>query len=290
MPEQKRQWTLLEVLNWTRQHFEQKALETPRLDAEVLLSEVLQLPRVMLYARFDQPMQEHELKKMREFVAKRASGIPVARLLGHREFWSLKLEVNEHVLIPRPDSELAIEVSLKRAPSGTARIVDVGTGSGALALALATEFSSAQVWALDCSESALSVAQRNAISHTLDGRVHCLKSDLLKQLPDEAQPIELLVANLPYIPSKQIPHLDIDVRAHDPLLALDGGEEGLDLIRELIQTATTHLQEASVIVLESGSEQVKAIQTLLERHGFVDVEIANDLAGLPRITSGIYRP
>ena len=284
MPEQKQRWTLLEVLDWTRAHFESRGLSSPRLDAEVLLSEILNLPRVMLYARYDQPLQEEELARMRRWVARRAAGVPVARLLGRREFWSLSLEITPEVLVPRPDSEVLIEVSQQRCTTAH-RIVDVGTGSGALALALATEFPEATVWGMDSSSAALSVARRNATKLELDSRIRWIESHLLQALPTEAQPVHLMVANLPYIPTLEIAKLDTDVREHDPHLALDGGLDGLDLIRELIKTAPATLCSGGILALESSSSQVQEVAAMLEGAGFSSVEIKKDLSGQARVTS-----
>lgn len=284
MSDRRQRWTILEVLDWTRGHFESKDLESPRLDAEVLLAHVLSLPRVMLYAQFDQPMQGEELVRMRALVAKRAAGTPVAHLIGTREFWSLELRVGPQVLIPRPETERLVEVAHRRAPAAK-RVVDVGTGSGAVALALASELKEAEVWALEVSEAALDVARDNVERLDMASRVHVLKSDLLEGLPAVVPPVELVVANLPYIPSDEIKGLPVEVRDHDPRVALDGGPDGLALIRALIEQGTSVLTPGGVMVLESGSEQTTAIARLYEAAGFSRVEVEADLSGLERITS-----
>ncbi|MBX2811742.1 MAG: peptide chain release factor N(5)-glutamine methyltransferase [Myxococcales bacterium] len=288
MPERNRPWTLMEVLDWTRQHFERKSIDTPRLDAEVLLSEVLQLPRVMLYARFDQPLHNEELARMRGMVAQRAAGVPIARLLGRREFWSLELDLTPDVLVPRPESELLIEICSHRKPSPQEHLVDVGTGSGALALALATEYPASKVWALEYSQAAITVAKNNTAKHELAPRVCVVESDLLAGLPPQAQPVDIMVANLPYIPTDEIPHLDINVRDHDPHLALNGGKDGLDLIRRLILDARHVLKNPGLLALESSSDQTEDIAELMGEAGYTEIQIDHDLAGLPRVTSGLF--
>lgn len=275
-------WTVLEVLDWTRGHFEQKGSGSARLDAEVLLAHVLGMQRVMLYAQFDRPMSAEELSTMRALVTRRASGAPVAQLVGKRGFWDFDVEVTPDVLIPRPETEIMVEVGRRRA-SEAKRVVDVGTGSGAAAIALARELKSAEVWGLEVSPPALEVARRNGAA--LAPRVRFLASDLLSGLPEEARPVELLVANLPYITSEEMETLMPEVREHEPHLALHGGSDGLDSIRRLIAEAPSVLAEGGIIALESGPEQPPLIEALLREAGFEAVEITPDLAGLPRITS-----
>lgn len=273
-------WSILEILDWTRGHFEKHSVPGPRLDAEVLLAHVLGLKRVMLYAKFDQPLEPSELEAMRNLVARRARGEPVAYLVGRQEFWSLDLEVSADTLVPRADTETLVEVALDAKPDAKV-IVEVGTGTGAVALALATQLKTAQVYATEISEGAFQVAQRNAISLGLNERVVMLQGDLLAPLP-ELQ-IDLLVANLPYIPSAEIPTLMRDVRDFEPHLALDGGPDGLDLIRRLVEQAVPLLGTGAVIALEASAQQVPQLPQMLEAAGFRDAEYKNDTAGLPRV-------
>lgn len=283
MSERDRRWTILEVLDWTRGHFEQRGLANPRLDAEVLLADVLELERVMLYARFDQPMEAEELARMRERVARRAAGTPVAHLTGRREFWSLSLEVNEDVLIPRPDTERLVEVVLARSDEPKT-LVDVGTGSGAVAAALAQEYPDATVYALELSPPALATAQKNLAR--FGARIEVLEGSLLNPLP-AGMTADVIAANLPYIPSSEIPSLQIEVQ-HEPHLALDGGDDGLSLIRALVAQTPRYLKRGGLLALESSSDQIAAVSTLLEEAGFSDVECAQDVAGLDRVTSGVW--
>ncbi len=284
MTERKERWTLIEVLDWTRGHFERAGLASPRLDAEILLAHVLGLPRVMLYARFDLPMKGPELAAMRSLVARRTQGTPVAYLTGTREFWSLSIETGPDALIPRPESELLVEVGRRRAPDAKT-VVDVGTGTGAVALALAVELPAAKVWAIDCSTAAAALAARNVVRHGLQDRVTVIESDLLRELPPAARPVHLLVANLPYIPTDDIETLAMDVRLHEPRLALDGGPDGLDLIRLLVASAGEVLCPGGIIALEAGAGQGAAVAALLAAAGFEELAVAPDLAGHDRVTS-----
>ncbi len=283
----KQRWSILEVLDWTRGHFEKKGLTSPRLDAEVIIAHALGLKRVMLYAKHDQPLVPEELAKIRTLVARRANAEPIAHLVGSREFWSLDFEVTKDTLVPRPDTETLVEVALDVSRDrGVATIVDVGTGTGCVAITLATELKDAKVWALEISEPARAVANRNLERHAVSDRVTVLASDLLHALPHDVPPIDLLVANLPYIPSGDLPKLMADVRDHEPSLALDGGRDGLDLVRRLVDQAPERLAPGGALVLEAGYDQHLAIRGLLERAGFVDVATVKDPGDHERITWG----
>ncbi|MFO0728576.1 MAG: peptide chain release factor N(5)-glutamine methyltransferase [Myxococcota bacterium] len=279
-------WTILKVLDTSRELFEKRGVEGARLDAEVLIAHALKQQRVMLYARHDQPLLPEELDRIRALVKRRANGEPVAYILGNREFYSLELEVSPAVLIPRPDTETLVEVALARLGKDAAapKILDVGTGSGAVALALAKERPDAEVSATDVSAAALAVATKNAARLGL--AVRFTEGDLLASLPG---PFQLIAANLPYIPSADLRGLMREVRDHEPALALDGGPDGLRLIARLIAEAPTVLAPAGAIALEAGFDQLDAVAALLGAAGFDDVKIHKDYGGQPRVASGIWR-
>ncbi|NJK88232.1 MAG: peptide chain release factor N(5)-glutamine methyltransferase [Myxococcales bacterium] len=216
-------WRVIDVLEWTRSFFATRGIESARLDAEVLLAHVLGVPRIMLYARFDQPLTDAERVALRELVKRRASREPVAYLVGKKEFWSMTLETPPGVLIPRSDTETLVSAALDHAPKDTAalRIVDAGTGSGAVALALAKELPNAQIVAYDVSQFALQVARTNAQALGLSDRISFVCASALSAL--EEAPFGLIVANLPYIPSAAIGSLMPDVRHHEPHLASTAG-------------------------------------------------------------------
>jgi release factor glutamine methyltransferase len=281
--EEKKNWTIMSVLDWTRRHFESKKIEPARLDAEVLLAHALGMQRVMLYARFDQPLAPEELARIRDLVARRARGEPISYLLGEREFYSLELEVSPAVLIPRPDTETLVEAVIECVRGIDApRLVDVGTGSGAIALALAKSLPSAEVVAVDVSPEALQVATRNAARHSLEARVRFVESDLLDRL--EVSPaFDVVVANLPYIQTQVIPTLMVDVRDHEPHLALDGGPDGLRLIRRLAESAPEHLTSDGLLALEIGFDQRAAVLDLLLSLGYRDIESRKDPGGHDRV-------
>lgn len=280
-------WTILKVLDSTRAWFEKRGLESPRLDAEVLIADALGLPRVMLYAHFDRPLGEPELAKIRERVRRRGNREPVAYITGSREFWSLPLEVDANVLIPRPDTETLVEVALALArASGARRLADVGAGSGCVALALAKELPEAELTAFDVSAAALAVARRNAERHGVQDRVAFVESDLLQGAAHAC--FDLVVANLPYIPEAEHATLAPDVKDHEPRLALVGGPDGLDLIRRLVEQAPAHLRPGGHLVLEAGATQLLEVARLLEARGFEGAAVRKDYGGLDRVASATW--
>lgn len=275
-------WTVLKVLQWTAGYLKEKGVDGARLDAELLLAEVLQLDRVGLYVNYDRPLEETELAAYRKLVGRRARREPVAYILGRSEFWSLPLAVRPEVLIPRPDTEVLVEEALQRA-AGEGRILDVGTGSGAIAIALAHELPEAQVVAIDLSDDALAVAKENARSNSVAERIFFQQGDL-RNLP--SGPFELIVSNPPYIPQGDLASLQPDVRDYEPHLALVGGSDGLDCYRILASQSRQCLTAGGWMLLEVGLGQAEAVQELLIQEGLVDVFCRDDYAGVARVVGG----
>jgi release factor glutamine methyltransferase len=280
-------WTILAVLRWTAARFTERGVPTPRLDAELLAAHAFGLSRVQLYTQFDRPLEAAELSTFRALVKRRQAGEPVAYLTGHKEFWSLDLAVGPQVLVPRPDTETLIEEALARLPPGRpARVADVGTGSGAIALALARERPEISVFASDLSAKALAVAQGNA--ERLGLAVTFVEGDLLAPLFPHG-PFDLVAANLPYVPTAEIPNLAPEVRA-EPLEALDGGPDGLDLLRRLITGVSSVLLPGGSVVLEVGAGQAPATVAYCARAGLVEVCTRRDLAGIERVVAARVTP
>ena len=305
-------WTVLEVIRWTVARFTERDLATPRLDAELLVAHALALPRLQLYVQFDRPLLPEELAAIRALIKRRQAGESVAYLVGKKEFWGLDFAVDARVLVPRPDTETLIEVARERlagnvvpaepiaegdenpvvespavveAPAAVEapRVADVGTGSGAIALTLAKLFPAAAVFAVDISTGALEVARGNA--ERLGLAVTFLEGDLGAPL-DAHGPFALLVANLPYIPSGELAALPPEVRV-EPMLALDGGADGLALVRRLVAEAPALLGPGGVLALEIGAGQAPATADLLRAAGFTDVQTRRDLGGIERVVSGV---
>jgi release factor glutamine methyltransferase len=279
------QWTVLDVIRWTAARFGERGLATPRLDAELIVAHVLALPRIQLYVQSDRPLLATELADIRALIKRRQAGESVAYLVGKKEFWGLELAVDARVLVPRPDTETLIEEARARLEGVEApRIADVGTGSGALAVTLAKLRPDAVVFASDVSAGALEVARGNA--ERLGVAVTFLEGDLAAPLLPHA-PFRLIVANLPYIPSADLAALPPEVRA-EPTLALDGGADGLDLVRRLIGAATALLAAGGALALEIGAGQAAATSALLAAAGFGQLSVRPDLAGVDRVVVGVW--
>jgi release factor glutamine methyltransferase len=272
-------WTVLKILRWTADYFRSKEIESARLDAELLLSATLDMDRVTLYVNFERPLNADELSRYREKVQRRASREPIQYILGETEFWSLPFNVNPAVLIPRGDTEVLVEEALQRM-DGRSRVLDVGTGSGAIAIALAREMPALHVTAVDCSAEALEVARGNARRNGVEDRVACLAGDL-QSLP--SGPFDAIVSNPPYIPSRDWQQLMPEVRDHEPRLALDGGDDGLEAYRLIAVQALQILSPGGWLLVEVGIDQATVVSALFRAAGLIDVSQRNDYAGIPRI-------
>jgi release factor glutamine methyltransferase len=286
-PAQKQTWTILEVLRWTIGRFERHGVASARLDAELLATKAFSRTRVELYTHFDQPLGDPELATYRGLVQRRMAGESVAYILGRKEFWSLDLEVDARVLVPRPDTETLVEQALgflKAMPDqGRAlRVADIGTGSGALALALKKERPGDEVFAVDVSPDALEVARGNA--SRLGIEVTFAQGDLVSPLAGLG-PFDLVARNPPYIPSQDIAGLSPEVR-REPRLALDGGEDGLVVVRRLASDARKVLAPGGTLAMEIGAGQAAGVMEILRGEGYAGVGARRDLAGIERVVFG----
>jgi release factor glutamine methyltransferase len=281
-------WTVLELLKWTTDHFADKGIDTARLDAECLLAHALGSDRMRLYIDFEKPVLEDERDKFRELVRKRAGErIPVSQLLGTKEFWSLELRVTRDVLTPRPETEALVQAALDRLadPEKPWRVLDVGTGSGAVALAIAVEKPQSVITATDISQEALKIAQENAETHGVSDRIRFLEGDLLR--PVKGESFDLVVSNPPYVARSTQPGLPPEL-AHEPDVALFGGEDGFEVYDRLIGQAREVLSPAGVLWLEHGASQAAGVTERLLAAGFVPLPTRQDLAGIDRVTGGTF--
>lgn len=275
-------WTVLDLLKWTAAFFAGKGIENGRLDAELLLAEILKLNRIGLYLNFDRPLHSDELAAFRSLVERRARREPLAYILGSCEFWSLTFKVGPAVLIPRADTETLVEAALKVLPAG-GRLLDVGVGSGAVALALAHERPDLQVEGLDLSPAALAISAENAELLGLASRVSLRQGDLFAL--DGGQ-YDVIVSNPPYIAMGEKATLMPEVRDFEPALALFAGHDGLDCYRALIPAAKMLLQSPGYLLVEIGSSQAAAVAELFAFAGYEDIWITRDLAGIERVVAG----
>jgi release factor glutamine methyltransferase len=277
-------WTISRLLEWTTRYLTGKDFETPRLDAEVLLSHALGCKRIELYTRHDDEPPEETRAKFKELVQQRVKGCPVAYLVGRKEFFSLELEVNRDVLIPRPDTETVVSECLRLAKELVApHILDLGTGSGCLAVAVAKYHKTAQVTAVDLSTAALAVAARNATKHGVAECVRFLEGDLFAPVPSDER-FDLILSNPPYIPHGDIAGLAVGVRDYEPHIALDGGPDGYAVFDRLIGGAAERLKPGGYLIVEIGAPQEESVRRRIEATGAYELgKTILDGSGHPRV-------
>lgn len=252
----------------------------PRLEAELLLAHALECERTHLLAWPEDRLKDAELARFQALLAERVRGVPVAYLLGRREFWSLELEISPATLVPRPETETLVERALARIPADRpCRVLDAGTGSGAIALAIASERPRARVFALDRSREALAVAARNRDRLGLHN-LALIQGDWLAAIAPDS--LDLLVANPPYV-AESDPHLQQGDLPHEPRAALVAGPDGLDALRVLLPQAASRLRPGSRVLIEHGHDQAENAARLARRAGLEDIRLHRDPAGLPRV-------
>jgi len=278
--------TLLEVLQSTTAYFTKHEIENARLNAEHLIAHVLKMSRLELYLEFETKLNETELAQLRELVRRRAQGEPLQHLLGTVEFCGQIFLCDKRALVPRPETEQLTELLIAdcRLLIEKGKVLDVGTGSGVIALSLALKFPEAKIFAVDISEEALSLARENATRLGLTGRVQFHRGNLLENLSER---FDLIVANLPYV-SMQDRHLLAREVLHDPEMALFAGEKGDELIRKLIEQARAHLSSNGVLALEIGLNQSEGLAEFLRQKNYHDIELKKDYAGIARFLVARY--
>lgn len=278
-------WTTLGVLEWTTNRFASAGIGAARLEAQLLLAHALGCSRMELYTGFDKPLGEPELATYRGLIQRRLAGEPVAYLVSEHEFWGLPLWVDPSVLVPRADTETVVEVALATRTDRAApcRVLDLCTGSGAIALALATELTQAEVIATELSPAAAAVARRNVERHALANRVDIREGDLWQPVAGEV--FDLIVANPPYIATAVLATLPAEVR-REPQCALDGGVDGLAFYDRICRVAREYLHAGGALVVEHGFDQPADVRARFEAAGFNGVTLVYDLAKNPRVTWG----
>ena len=284
--EERQRWTVLELLRWTTDHFASRGIETARLDAEILLALALGSSRMQLYVDFEKQVEAEERAHFRELIRRRASErIPVSQLIGEKEFWSLPLRVTPDVLTPRPDTETLVQGALDRLLpiDGPWRVCDIGTGSGAIALALAQERRNAHIVATDISSAALKVAAENAESLQLGERVRFVEGSLYEALDGE-EPFDLVVSNPPYLARAEAEALPPELR-HEPDEALFGGEDGLEVLRPLVAGAMGELKPGGSLLVEIDPAQEPAVASLCRAAALEQVVPLRDLSGQVRVVA-----
>lgn len=267
--------TVLEIIKKTTDFFAGKGIESPRLNAELLVGHALGLKRMQLYLQFERPLAEADLEKIRPLVRRRALHEPVQYILGETEFAGLKLKVDRRALIPRPETELLVEHVVAACSAPPARVLDLGTGSGAIALALARAFPDARLTATDISTEALALARENATTHAMGERVTFLESGWFSALP--ADEFELIVSNPPYLSADETAQTAPEVRGYEPAQALTADGDGLAALKEIIRTAPRFLVPGGLLALETGIAQHAALLAETKAAGFAQAESRPDL-------------
>lgn len=276
--------TLLEVLQSTTAYFTKHKIENPRLNAEHLIAHVLKMSRIELYLEFETKLNEQELARLRDLVKRRAQGEPLQHLLGTVEFCGQTFLCDKRALVPRPETEELVELLKSEIRNPKFEILDVGTGSGVIALSLAKEFPEAKVFAVDISDDALALAKENAARLGLSERVEFRKGDLLENFSER---FDLIVANLPYVSMQDRQSLAREV-LHDPEVALFAGEKGDELARKLIEHAPARLNPGGLLALEIGINQAEGLTEFLRQKNYHDIRAKKDYSGTPRFVLGSY--
>lgn len=273
--------TVLEIIKKTTDFLGGKGVDSPRLNAELLIGHALGLKRMQLYLEFERPLAESELEKIRPLVRRRSQHEPLQYILGETEFHGLRLKVDPRALIPRPETELLVELAIAACPSPPATILDLGTGSGAIALALAQAFPLAAVQAVDINEGALSLARENAAVLGLTDRVQFLRSDWFASVPMSLR-FELIVANPPYLSAEETAAAPLEVRGFEPVSALTAGEGGLADLQRILNAAREFMIPGGVLAMETGISQHAHLMEFARCAGFPGVDSRRDLTGRDR--------
>ncbi len=278
-------WTVGSLVKWATDDFQARGIESPRLDAELIVAHALAITRTQVIIDAQRPLADVELAKLRALVKRRRAREPMAYLLGQREFYGRVFKVDKRVLVPRPDTETLVDVALERtrACSMSMRLLDLCTGSGCVAITLARERPTSRVTATDVSADALEVARANA-QRLGAYNVAFVEGDLYA--PVAGARFDVITANAPYIATSEIATLMPDVRDFEPRLALDGGTDGLDLVRRIVADASSVLVPGGVLALEVGAGEAAAVAALLSEHGFASVDVRRDYGKIERVVSG----
>jgi release factor glutamine methyltransferase len=285
-----RAWTVRSVLQWLADDLRARGMSSPRLDAELLVAHALSTTRIQLVIDATRALDDTELKRLRELVKRRRGNEPIAYILGEREFYGRPFRVDDRALVPRPETEVLVDVGLKRTRpvSMCMRALDLGTGSGCIAITLERERPTSFVMATDISAGALALARENALRLGAY-RVAFRAGDLFGALPDSTCPFDLVTSNPPYIPSDQIASLPLDIRGFEPRAALDGGHDGMEQLRRVVQGAPAHLAPNGVLAVEVGNGQAARVAGLFEEARFQGIDVRRDYAGIERVVSGVLQ-
>jgi len=289
------QWTIIKLIRWATSYLKSREIDSPRATGEILLAHALKVKRIDLYLNYDQPLVAEELNAFKMLIKRRVRREPVAYILGSKEFWSMDLKITRDVLIPRPETECLVEVALdilSKIPSPPSqRILDLGTGSGAIIIALASQHPRHVYFASDFSKRAAKLASRNAARHEFSGRIHFFVGDWLTPIGQVKSGFDMILSNPPYIPSQVIGKLQPEIHQFEPLAALNGDLDGLSCFRKIIGSAYKYLKPHGLILLEIGHDQKDDVHKLVSDCGFYDnFNHTKDYGGCDRVVSFRKKP
>jgi len=282
-------WTTSRLLNWTTCYFNENGIENPRLNAEILLAHSLSTNRLNLYLNYDKPIYRNELREYKKFIKRRIKREPLQYITEHQEFWSLNFKVNRGVLIPRQETEILVEEAIKtflqvESSGKTINILELGTGSGAIAISLAKELKRGSIIATDISDIAIKTARENARAHGLEKHITFLKGNLFQPVRQRVGSFNLVISNPPYIPTEDFRDLQPEVRDFEPRITLDGGKEGLKFYRQILPQVGKYLVKYGWLMLEIGKGQAEKVINLIKSTGeFHPALIIKDFSGIERL-------
>lgn len=283
-------WKVKDLLEVSEGYLKERHIEAPRLTAEVLLAHQLGIERIQLYLNFDKPLIKNEVDGYRRLIKRRVNHEPIQYITGLQEFWSLELHVDPHVLIPRPESEVIVETALEKLsqPSPTSKnslnILEVGTGSGAISIALAKELANVSIYASDISSDALRIAASNAVRHNVSEKIRFVEGDLFSPIKDRSMSFDMIVSNPPYVSGEDFLTLAPEIRDNEPEIALNGGKDGFCFIDKIIGQGAGHLNSGGWLIIEMSPDQTVKALSMIEKTGlYSDTDRITDYSGLYRL-------
>ncbi len=279
--------TVLEVIKLSTEYLQKKGVESPRANAEILLAEILKCKRLELYLAFDKPLAENEVQIYREAIRKRGLRIPLQYIVGNVEFYGLKLIVNENVLIPRPETELLVEKILNDSDKSTnLNILDIGVGSGNISLSISKNLPNSKVVAIDISESALDIANQNAVINSLQDRIEFRLFDFMNDDLNSLGKFDLIVSNPPYVSESDYEFLEPELKNYEPKIALTDNSNGISFYKNIINVSDQLLNKPGKIYFELGMDQSIQVQKYFEQKYFENIKVTKDYSGIERIICG----
>ncbi len=278
--------TVLEAVKLSADYLQKKGIESPRLNAELLLAHLLNCKRLDLYLLFDRPLKEDEVVLYRELLKKRGSFVPLQYIIGNVEFYGIEFNVDSSVLIPRPETELLVEAIIEENKNTNLKILDIGTGSGIIAITLAKSMDQPELFAIDISEAALENATKNAIKNCVADRIKFLQLDVRNDLSLLKESFDIIVSNPPYISKDEFPKLQTELRVFEPAIALTDYSDGLSFFRIISEKAIRLLKNNGKLYFEIGKDQSDSVKKILEENGFVNIRIKKDYQEIERVISG----